>query len=338
LTIGAPWWKILPMGPRALGVVIAISSVLFPLVARGGDLVVRVRDRDGKPLERAVVWVPKTPAPPPEKDVVELDQRGLEFDPPLLVARVGQTLVVHNSDDALHSVHGQSECCRVNVALSKGTEHRVKLRDAGVSTILCDFHAHMRAVLVVVDSAFAWTDARGEARIPGLPAGTHAVHAIAFTHQRARADVTVGESGESEVAFALEPIAQASVVVTAETLAWPDLAKRIRGQLDIARSAALKGDVPSVRAALADAKERYFAGSGLRAELRSQLGRARTLDHEERLAKVSAALIEAAGKSDATERSKLVDATNDEASKLAKELDEDVAKLPARATPAPGNR
>jgi plastocyanin len=323
------------MGPRALGVVIAISSVLFPLVARAGDLVVRVRDRDGKPLERAVVWVPKTPAPPPEKDVVELDQHGLEFDPPLLVARVGQTLVVHNSDDALHSVHGQSECCRVNVALSKGTEHRVKLRDTGVSTILCDFHAHMRAVIVIVDSPFAWTDARGEARIPGLPAGPRSVQVLALDHERGRAEVTVAETGEAELAFELAPVATAPVVVAPESLPWPDLVARIRGQLDIARAEARKGDLARVDAALAEAKGRYFVA--IKTELRGQLGRQRAAELEDELARIGASLRDAAAKPE-SERAKLVDATAADTDAFHKELDEAAKKLPPRAAPAPGSR
>src|SRR5206468_1107773 len=48
---------------------------------------------------------PSTPVP---SEPVTLDQRGCIYFPRVVGARVGQTLVVHNSDALHHNVHGVS--------------------------------------------------------------------------------------------------------------------------------------------------------------------------------------------------------------------------------------
>jgi plastocyanin len=108
----------------------------------------------------------------------ELDNVRCRFVPHVLVASVGQFVLMKNTDSILHTVHaffinGQPQ---FNVGLYPGRVSRKPLVTPGVVKILCEVHPWMSAYLVVTDHPYqAVTDAYGEYLINDIPAGTYKV-------------------------------------------------------------------------------------------------------------------------------------------------------------------
>jgi len=128
------------------------------------DAVVSLTDIEaGKP------W-PDAPAPP------TLDQRGCRFTPHAILARVGDTVRVLNSDPFSHNVHTAGFDNRsVNrtqpagaspIALSFAAPEKVRVK--------CDLHPWMSAWIVVADHPYyAVTGEAGRFTMPGVPPGTY---------------------------------------------------------------------------------------------------------------------------------------------------------------------
>jgi len=106
----------------------------------------------------------------------ELDNLKCRFAPHVLVASVGQFLVLKNSDPILHTAHalfhdGQPQ---FNVGLYPGRTTRKPLVSAGVVKILCEVHPWMSAYIVVTDNPYhAITDLYGEYDIRDIPPGNY---------------------------------------------------------------------------------------------------------------------------------------------------------------------
>jgi plastocyanin len=117
---------------------------------------------------------PDAPAPP-----AVLDQHRCSFSPPVLAARVGSPLEVHNSDALLHNVHALAGSSKpvFNVALPiEGSRVRQPLPVApGILQVRCKLHPWMHAVIRTFEHPwFTTTDAQGRFRLQ-VPEGTHSV-------------------------------------------------------------------------------------------------------------------------------------------------------------------
>ena len=119
------------------------------------------------------------PATPVPAEPVTVDQRGCVYRPRVVGARVGQTLVVKNSDDLMHNVHGMSERGNsFNISEPKaGMVQQFKLKDEEVMLRLrCDIHSWMTTFVgVVTNPYFAVSSAAGTFEIPNVPAGTYTI-------------------------------------------------------------------------------------------------------------------------------------------------------------------
>jgi hypothetical protein len=115
----------------------------------------------------------------PEGDPgVVLDNHGCRFAPHVLVAEVGQSLEIHNSDPILHNARawvGKETLFNVNLAPDEMV--RRPLTRPGTIHFTCDMrHTWMNAYLVVADHPFQTvTDVYGEYQIDEVPPGSYAV-------------------------------------------------------------------------------------------------------------------------------------------------------------------
>jgi plastocyanin len=112
-----------------------------------------------------------------EKEVQhELDNVRCRFVPHVLVASVGQFVLMKNTDPILHTAHaffpnGQPQ---FNVGLYPGRVSRKPLVTPGVVKIICEVHPWMSAYIVVTDHPYhAVTDLYGEYLISDVPAGKY---------------------------------------------------------------------------------------------------------------------------------------------------------------------
>jgi plastocyanin len=141
----------------------------------------------------------------PEGDPgVVLDNHGCRFAPHVLVAQVGQSLEIHNSDPILHNAHavlGSQTLFNVNLAPDEMV--RRPLTRPGTNAFTCDMrHTWMNAYVVVADHPYQTvTDAYGEYQIDDLPPGSYTVR---LWHEELGAQerpVTIEPGGVATVDF-----------------------------------------------------------------------------------------------------------------------------------------
>lgn len=121
----------------------------------------------------ALEGAPPVAAAPRE---VTLENRACRFVPHVLAAPRGAELLVVNADPVLHNLRAWlGERAVLNVVQpTQGQVTRRLLRRPGTMRLSCDTHLHMHGWLLVFEHPyFAVTDASGEFRIAGVPAGSY---------------------------------------------------------------------------------------------------------------------------------------------------------------------
>lgn len=132
-----------------------------------GDVLVRVRNAPAG-------------STPPADDAL-LDQAGCMYAPTVVAIRVGQTLVIRNSDATLHNVRVSPEA---NRGFNLGqplegiqSERSFQSPEIGIP-VRCDIHGWMSATIHVLDhSFFALSAEDGSFTLPPLPAGEYEIEA-----------------------------------------------------------------------------------------------------------------------------------------------------------------
>jgi plastocyanin len=160
-----------------------ICSTLYPtalptthfyvISASGGlaDVVVSIKS-DGK--------LTGTPAAP-----VTLDQKGCVYVPGILAVRVGQKVIVKNSDPCVHNIHTvpkENEMKNL-VQMSGGADLEFVFdKPEPFLKFSCDVHPWMKAWVSVVDSPyFSLSDKDGKFTIKNVPAGKYTLE---FAHRK----------------------------------------------------------------------------------------------------------------------------------------------------------
>lgn len=119
---------------------------------------------------------PRAPLP---TEPVTIDQRACVYSPRVVGMRLGQSLLVRNSDALLHNVHGLSAHGN-GFNVSQPTAGMVQtFRPATEEMMLrikCDVHSWMTSYVGVVGHPyFAVTGSGGTFEIANVPAGTHTI-------------------------------------------------------------------------------------------------------------------------------------------------------------------
>src|SRR5436190_15999806 len=108
-------------------------------------------------------------------------QKDLNFVPALLPVQVGTKVTFPNLDDTYHNIFSFSPAKRFDLGRYRADETpipSVVFDVPGLVTLRCDIHEHMRALILVLDTAyFAMSDSEGRFRLSGLPAGHHTLKA-----------------------------------------------------------------------------------------------------------------------------------------------------------------
>lgn len=129
----------------------------------------------------AVVYIEGPFARTEAAKVVQLAQRDLAFIPSLLPVQTGTRVEFPNYDDTFHNVFSFSPAKRFDLGRYRPTDTPVPSQVfdlPGLVTIRCEIHQHMRALILVLDTPhFVLTDAEGNFRLTGVPAGTREVKA-----------------------------------------------------------------------------------------------------------------------------------------------------------------
>jgi plastocyanin len=106
----------------------------------------------------------------------ELDQPECQFEPRVVAARAGDSLLVKNSANIAHNVQVMGAGLEYNRTLpaSKSEEKGPLVAEDKPVPIVCNVHPWMKASLWVFDHPhFTVTDAEGKFEIPNAPVGPH---------------------------------------------------------------------------------------------------------------------------------------------------------------------
>ena len=89
---------------------------------------------------------------------VQMDQLGMEFLPPVLLATVGQPVHFHNGEDILHNVRVYNIDTRetaFNISTPIGGTYEHYFDTAGTYRVACDIHPQMGASVVIAATPYA---------------------------------------------------------------------------------------------------------------------------------------------------------------------------------------
>ncbi|HWS96823.1 MAG TPA: carboxypeptidase regulatory-like domain-containing protein [Candidatus Methylomirabilis sp.] len=155
---------------------------------------------------KSVVYVDtiagKTFPAPAAKPV--MDQKGLVFNPHVMVVQQGTTVEFLNSDTVQHnvfwpSISGNKKLTHNLGTWPKGEKKSFKFDDPGVVPLLCDVHPEMSGYIVVSPTPyFAETDAGGSYKIDNVPDGKYNVVAWHEGMKPQTKSVDVAGSGKAD--------------------------------------------------------------------------------------------------------------------------------------------
>ena len=167
--------------------------------------------QDGR-LANAFVYVKKLPSnvlvPPVPSAPVVLDQKGCQYVPHVVGVRVGQTLLVKNSDATNHNVKVDPRTAKNSDKLSmnkiqppNAAPFELVFEQAEVLVPFgCTLHPHMHAHVGVVEHPFfAISNAQGTFQIQGLPAGTYELEIVHEQAGKRTLSVELGASTPQSV-------------------------------------------------------------------------------------------------------------------------------------------
>ena len=130
----------------------------------------------------AVVYLEGSFPKPANLPTKQVAQKDLAFIPTLLPVQVGTKVEFPNLEkDTYHNIFSYSPAKRFDLGRYRPDEKPVPsvvFDAAGLVTLRCDIHEHMRGlILVLATPHFAVTDESGHFRLAGLPAGHYTLKA-----------------------------------------------------------------------------------------------------------------------------------------------------------------
>ncbi|MFQ5657703.1 MAG: carboxypeptidase regulatory-like domain-containing protein [Candidatus Methylomirabilales bacterium] len=143
-----------------------------------------------------------TPKKPAQNS--QLDQRGCEFRPHVLIVPAGSTLDILNSDGILHNFHTTSAKNPTINRAQPGFRKimNVKFDQPEIVKVTCDAHSWMQGWIVVAEHPYyAVTDDTGSFTLANVPAGSYQIKVWHETLGEATKDVVVRAGEETPISF-----------------------------------------------------------------------------------------------------------------------------------------
>jgi plastocyanin len=102
-------------------------------------------------------------------------QRGEQFVPPVTAVTIGSTVAFPNEDSFFHNVFSLSRARTFDLGRYPSGESRERsFPMPGVVKVYCDIHAHMSALIMVLDHPwFTIPDEQGDFTLPPVPPGDY---------------------------------------------------------------------------------------------------------------------------------------------------------------------
>ncbi len=161
--------------------ILVLAMLTLSLLASAGSISGKVSGVSGPSVVYVDAIAGKT-FPAPEKHFL-MDQKGLLFQPHILVVPVGSTVDFLNSDNVAHNVFwpaisGNKKAGHNLGTWPKGEKKSFKFEQPGVVPLLCNVHPEMSGYIVVTPTPYqAETDSAGNYKIQNVPDGSYTVTA-----------------------------------------------------------------------------------------------------------------------------------------------------------------
>jgi plastocyanin len=176
----------------AIGFVVASSSAFAD-----GKITGTVDAKPSKFLKDTIVYVKSVPNTKLTAKSVEIDQKGMEFSPHIVLAAVGDTVKFQNHDKVDHNVMSPDGGYDLGTK-GAGQEMDHVFKTEGVFAQVCKLHPEMLAYVFVGQNRFAAVvDDKGEFAIAGVPPGTYDLVVWNPKLKAAAQKVTVGADGSA---------------------------------------------------------------------------------------------------------------------------------------------
>jgi len=178
---------------------------MMSLAASAGTISGKVSGVSGESVVYVEAIAGKTFPAPTAKPV--MDQKGLMFQPHLIVVEQGTTVEFLNSDSVAHnvfwiSIGGNKKLGHNLGTWPQGEKRGFKFDNPGAVPLLCNVHPEMSGYVVVSPTPyFTKTDKSGEYKIENVPDGSYTVTAWHEGAKNQSKPVTV--AGDSKADFTL---------------------------------------------------------------------------------------------------------------------------------------
>lgn len=174
-----------------------VMNKRYEIVTKGGVMTTN------PPL--AVVYLEGLFAKPPAPQVKQIIQKDFMFSPTLLPVQTGTKVEFPNLDDTYHNVFSFSPAKRFDLGRYRSDETPIPsqvLDKAGLITLRCDIHEHMRGIILVLDTPyFVVSDADGGFKLKNLPPGSYKLKAWISSRTTLEKPVTLSSGSVLRVNF-----------------------------------------------------------------------------------------------------------------------------------------
>jgi plastocyanin len=176
---------------------VPVVNKRYQIVSQGGVL------SPSPPV--AVVYVEGNFPKPAEATVTQVTQKDLMFVPSLVAVQTGTRIEFPNMDATYHNVFSYSQPKRFDLGRFRADERPVPsqvFEIAGLVTLRCDIHDHMRALILVLDTPhFVVTDEDGRYRLDDVPPGKYTLKAWIDSRTVREQQVEIDEAGTVHADF-----------------------------------------------------------------------------------------------------------------------------------------
>ncbi len=186
-------------------VALAAAIVMLSVMATAGSISGKVSGVTGESVVYVEAIAGKTFPAPADKPLI--DQKGLMFEPHIVVVQQGATVEFLNSDKVAHnvfwiSVGGNKKLGHNLGTWPQGEKRSFKFDNPGAIPLLCNVHPEMAGYIVVSPTPyFAKTDKSGNFKIDNVPDGSYTVTAWHEGAKNSSKPVTV--AGDTKADFAV---------------------------------------------------------------------------------------------------------------------------------------
>jgi plastocyanin len=188
-----------------LSLVLAVLVMTAFVTSEAGTISGKVSGVAGESVVYVDAIQGKTFPAPTQQPI--MDQKGLMYQPHIMVVQQGTTVEFLNSDSVAHnvfwtSIGGNKKLAHNLGTWPKGERKSFKFDTPGAVPILCNVHPEMSAYIVVVPTPyFATSDQAGSYKIENVPDGSYTVTAW---HEGAKTQSKpVPVSGDAKADFTL---------------------------------------------------------------------------------------------------------------------------------------